>query len=548
MLRIGKRIFVGVFSVFIILLYIIHTPVAFAQALSPNINSDVPVNLHTYTQSLFLELTDTLLCQITGYDFIAQTQQCLGIDSKTHKIGYVSSNGLYADMVNVGTHAIAMVDKPPSIHTFTYVNYLSENFGVRKTEAAGSLSTSPGFSGLEPAFGAWQVLRNTSYTIITILFVVIGVAIMFRVKIDPRTVMSIENQIPKLIVALLLITFSYAIAGLLVDITYVIFYLIFNLLHTAAGVDLSKISVVQNSDFLSATNALIPANGAPACQSGVWCLISGAANVVQNMVYSITTVGTSNPISTLIEGITWVIFFVPKLLCTLGQNGANWPVVGFFLGGMGNLINGVPLIGALACNGAATILSLLAYLIAFVFILIAVFTTMFKIWWTLLTSYLFILINTILAPGFILAGLIPGSKIGAGNWIREMISNLIAFPAALFTLMLAGIFANTAGANQVITFPFIGGLGTGSGSGFGIMLALATFLITPKIIEDAKQLAGPGKNGFTSALGSAVGGAGGFAGGVGKQVGQTSLAARYDISGERRTSGATGRILQSLMR
>jgi hypothetical protein len=50
--------------------------------------------------------------------------------------------------------------------------------------------------------------------------------IMFRAKIDPQTVVSFQSALPKLIITLLIITFSYAIAGLMIDLLYIIIYLL----------------------------------------------------------------------------------------------------------------------------------------------------------------------------------------------------------------------------------------------------------------------------------------------------------------------------------
>ena len=45
---------------------------------------------------------------------------------------------------------------------------------------------------------------------------------MFRVKINPQTVVSLQTMIPKLIITMLLVTFSFAIAGFVIDLVYVI--------------------------------------------------------------------------------------------------------------------------------------------------------------------------------------------------------------------------------------------------------------------------------------------------------------------------------------
>ena len=48
---------------------------------------------------------------------------------------------------------------------------------------------------------------------------------MLRIKIDPRTVMTIQNQIPRVIICIILITFSYAFAGAMIDVMWAVTYM-----------------------------------------------------------------------------------------------------------------------------------------------------------------------------------------------------------------------------------------------------------------------------------------------------------------------------------
>lgn len=94
-----------------------------------------------------------------------------------------------------------------------------------------------GFSAGNPVLGLWRVARNTTYLLLIIVIVVMAFMIMFRVKISPQTVITIQSALPKLILTLILITFSYAIAGFLIDIMYVVMGLIATLLSSGgAGV------------------------------------------------------------------------------------------------------------------------------------------------------------------------------------------------------------------------------------------------------------------------------------------------------------------------
>lgn len=64
----------------------------------------------------------------------------------------------------------------------------------------------------------WQIIRNASYALMVLVLVVIGFMIMFRVPLNPRMVVTAENSLPRVAVSLLLITFSFAISGFLLDI------------------------------------------------------------------------------------------------------------------------------------------------------------------------------------------------------------------------------------------------------------------------------------------------------------------------------------------
>jgi len=78
-----------------------------------------------------------------------------------------------------------------------------------------------GFGQLSSVQVIWGVFRNISYFLLALSFIVLAFMIMFRVRISPQTVITIQSAIPKIIFTLLFITFSFAIAGLLIDLSYV---------------------------------------------------------------------------------------------------------------------------------------------------------------------------------------------------------------------------------------------------------------------------------------------------------------------------------------
>lgn len=102
-------------------------------------------------------------------------------------------------------------NKPAS--SVEYLADLGSTLGIVKPTYAQGL----GFSAFSSILELWKIFRNIAYLAFVIIFIIVGFMIMFRKKIDPRTVVTIQDALPRIIITLILITFSYAIAGLIID-------------------------------------------------------------------------------------------------------------------------------------------------------------------------------------------------------------------------------------------------------------------------------------------------------------------------------------------
>lgn len=88
-----------------------------------------------------------------------------------------------------------------------------------------------GYQSLSGVQLAWKASRNMAYLVMILLLVAAGFLIMFRVKINPQTAVTLQMMIPKLALVLLLVTFSYAIAGLVFDLIYVVIAFVLSMLQ-----------------------------------------------------------------------------------------------------------------------------------------------------------------------------------------------------------------------------------------------------------------------------------------------------------------------------
>lgn len=529
-------IFVSVFSLLSSLLIgTVHAQYAPNPYTAPNTDNNVPANMHTYTQSVLIEVMSALTCQIIGIDPTSNSSQCLGVDTATGKIGYTPSNG---GAVGFFGSAISALYTPP-INLPGYMKSVADDFGVVKHTYAAS-SNGIGFDRLSPLQGVWTTFRNLSYLVFVVIFVVIGFAVMLRVKIDPRTVMTIENQIPKIIIGLLLVTFSYAIAGFLVDMMYVTTYLTVNVLTTAQGNNAKTISDIHSTETkdlaggnpIGFVNDIIP--------GGVLGVAAGSGGSVRDVLVNLfkpaTTasgggIGTSTATSALAGAAAGGAVCLGIGIITEGIGfGPCALIVGAgAVAGAGISIAGTDLptlVSAVVGNIIANIAGILAFLI----IAIAILWAMFRVWFALIGAYVGILLDTVLAPFFIIIGLLPGSKVGFGSWVRGLISNLLAFPVTIGLFLLARIFMENfaTNANGIFVPPLIGnpqGSTTGQ-SPLSFLIALGMILLTPNVVTMTRSLLKVEENKNFGAIMQGIGAGAGAVVNTGKNVGRTLVSSR----------------------
>ncbi len=87
---------------------------------------------------------------------------------------------------------------------------------------------------LQLFLGTWKLFRNISYGLLAIVMLVLGFMIMNRRRIDQQTIVSVQFAIPRIVIALILITFSYPIGATMVTIARSLMVSIVPILLTAA--------------------------------------------------------------------------------------------------------------------------------------------------------------------------------------------------------------------------------------------------------------------------------------------------------------------------
>ena len=161
-----------------------------------------------------------------------------------------------------------------------------------------------GFGALDPILQTWKTFRNMAYLFFVLIFLVIGFMIMFRHKINGQAVVTIQQAIPNIIVALLFVTFSYAIGGLLIDAMYLVMYLIIGLFNGSAG--------LINKNFLDLGWELVVSQ-------------EGAYHSADEAIQAIVRAGGAGEVISWISGLT--VGVIVSLAVLFGVFNLFWELV-----------------------------------------------------------------------------------------------------------------------------------------------------------------------------------------------------------------------------
>jgi len=403
------------------------TPESLGEALdAPGVNLE---KMGTY-QTLQV-IPGALTCGLIG----------LGCTAKEEETGMYQQKSVVG---LTGNLIAGMYANPPA--SFSYYAYdVLQNLGLAPKAYAQGI----GFSGLTPILPLWKAFRNIAYMLLVVVLIVIGFMIMFRMKINPQTVISIQNALPRIAVTLLLITFSYAIAGFLIDLMYLAIMLVIVVFGQSGMV--KDVAAVQQSYLTGGLPDLFGAVFGAGLRSvdDLAKALVGDPQIIQKFIGS----GVLGLIIGLIQGLGFL-------------------VTGFIFG------------------------VLIAFALLFSFV---------RIFLTLLSSYIQIILSVIFSPFQIVFDAIPGRG-GFSGWLKGLIANLLVFPATA-ALLLLGMTLTTSNPDALWTPPF---LIRSAGNAMAGLIGLGLVLLLPTLLNKIKEMfaAKPGLPiGLGMVMGPALGGA-----------------------------------------
>ncbi|MFA7682920.1 MAG: hypothetical protein WCX94_02115 [Candidatus Dojkabacteria bacterium] len=325
-----------------------------------------------------------------NYDKMLESEN-ISYDAKRGFLG-MSEDGVYA-----------MYESQPFVNVYAH---LADEW-LPGYQASSTIYAAP--SGYESLVSTgissiWSQVRNITYVFFILIMLVVGFMIMFRSKLGGQTLVTLGNTLPNIILALIGVTFSFAIAGIIIDLGGVIMAILadlFNGIFEQSNGYAETIKLGSIGDIFKAFvpqglwNDINPLNLFKSNTGGKGLLgLLGGAGIIA------TIIGASNPV-------------------TLGAG----------------LIVGLPLLLiVLAILGVATV-------------------GVFKVFITLVKAYIGILISVITGPLQIAVSAMPGKSANFINWMKGILRNVLIYPIVFAILNLPGAIYSLSGGKLSLPGP-----------------------------------------------------------------------------------------------
>lgn len=406
---------------------------------------------------------------------------------------------------------------PPASGIFWVSDTLKNAGLIPKTYAAEGI----GLAAIMPLMSIWKAFRDISYMLLVLVLITIGFLIMFRTKINPQTVITVENALPKIVIAMIFITFSFPIAGFLIDLMYVLIIIVIQILSP----QLIETKIIDNTQKL-VSQYLNPSFGSifpPNFFQNYFPIGIDMYNILPEGIKLILT-----PIMQFIAGM--IAIGIAKTLGSSEKGPAgtfaefleNIGVATFSLGKLPRLIGvilDILIFGALAIFGMPLLLGILVF-----FTLIFV---IFRIFFALLFDYVSIILLIIFSPIILIFEALPG-KNTFSFWIKNLMANLLGFVAVITLILISSLIGatfNSLSKNSTVWAPpFIFGINAYSLSG---LIGLGIFLLIPDLLKMIKGAVGAKGLPINLGLGTFFGGVGAAYGGAMGSLQQFSGLAQF---------------------
>lgn len=110
--------------------------------------------------------------------------------------------------------------EPVPVNTAYFFNSYLAKIPVVGDKAYAATQGAYGQTLINASLGIWEIFRNIAYGLMALVMLWVGFAIITRRRISAQTVVSVQYALPKIVIALILIAFSYPIGATITSISW----------------------------------------------------------------------------------------------------------------------------------------------------------------------------------------------------------------------------------------------------------------------------------------------------------------------------------------
>ena len=187
---------------------------------------DITKTSTAFSTSMILEPASFVTTGGSSTDSMQKAGECITAAQATGSFdGCTLGQGAYApnnSLMGAAT-SLAKITTPDAI-PLNLALYFREQ--VKNVPVVGAKVYAQGEGRYNNLFGAnfafllWKAFRNMAYGLMSIFLIIIGIFIMVRKKSDPKTVLTLQAALPKIVISLVLITFSFAIGATMTNFMF----------------------------------------------------------------------------------------------------------------------------------------------------------------------------------------------------------------------------------------------------------------------------------------------------------------------------------------
>ncbi|MHB8362066.1 MAG: hypothetical protein ACYDBX_00390 [Patescibacteria group bacterium] len=329
-----------------------------------------------------------------------------------------------------------------------YFAYLGQKAGFINPTYAASASYSGGpiygFSFLSPIEPLWGLTRNVAYFLLILIIIMTGIMIIIGGKIGGQIPITFMSALPNIVAAVILIEFSYALAGFMIDLMNILLsFVFFTFNYLGPNMGGNKFSSAFSSNMY----------------------IFNVFGTQQNKIYKALI--AANPTITSL------------------QNNAKHYNTGVF-GGLLSMLGGLAKVG----TSSTPISSIIAFIIAVILLFTAI-----KIFMKLLSSYIILVFLPVIAPFMFLFGAFPGQSKFYWRFFMGMFKALMAF-VVVYLIFLVMFYLDYGNNGKPLAFgngnslPLLGFSSISSTATTSVItsfIAIGLFVLIPKLVSDVQN-------------------------------------------------------------